>query len=284
MTDEKLQPPASLEPTWVDDDRHERPASTTRRFTVVWQADDRSFHTVGTLEVDQDVDHAVLASRFWYAPDVATVPGFQPFAAFPTFPPTSLIEDGTETRWQWESKDGLLPMFRNRVLSPRRPDFVTYAEALGLGDGADPVELLARTGGGRATDTLHLVPEPVENEDGTQEMLFLVSGVRYADPDGEAAATLRPGDALTVRPEPENEYNPRALLLDTSTGRPLGYIPNYLVDRVHKHIETGGSIDVRAEHINGTSTPAHLRLLARLAFLRSVAMSHHRSYGGHTGE
>lgn len=260
-----------LAPVWTHDGRPETD-QTSRRFHVVWQAADRSFHTVGTLEVDQDAEGTVLSSRFWYEPHVATVPGFQPFAEFPSFPPTALVAGGIDDRWQWESRDGLLAMFRNRVLSPRRPDFVPYATALGLGEDADPVELLARSGGRRATDTIHIVAEPIQREDGSRDMLFLVSGVRHIDPDGKGASSVRPGDELAIRTEPENEYDSRALLLDNVTGEPLGYVPNYLLDDVHKHIEEGGSVAVHAEHVNGPDTPAHLRLLARLRFVsRSVS-------------
>lgn len=44
-------------------------------------------------------------------------------------------------------------------MSSRRPDYPQYLSALGL-EHADPVELLARTGGRRATDTIQVVPAP----------------------------------------------------------------------------------------------------------------------------
>ncbi len=228
-------------------------AVATRRFLVVWQhPESREFVNVGDLQVNHAHGN-IISCRFAYRQDVGATPGFQPFLAFP------------EVGGSYERDGDLFPFFQNRIMSPRRPDFDQYADALGLTHGqADPVEILARSAGARATDTVHVVPEPDTAPDGTETRLFLVSGIRHT-PDVEARMKrLRPGQHLQLRAEPDNQANPRAVLLDVERGEPVGWVPNYLLDYVHKHREAGSTIDVTVVKANGPEAPAHLRLLARM--------------------
>ena len=207
-----------------------RPATTGREraFTVVWQhPTTRIFMRVGRLEVRVD------GFEFRYDEQAADVEGFEPFLAFPDLARTYRSEE-------------LFPFFSNRVLSARRPDYPAYLERLGLQMG-DPIEILARSGGGRATDTVHLVPEPVLTSDGFIELRFLASGVRHADPDGTHLSTVSPGEVLAVRDDEDNKVNPLALLLDTVRGLRESY-----------------DLEVVAEVVNPPDTPAHLRLLCQL--------------------
>jgi hypothetical protein len=223
-----------------------RPATTGREraFVVVWQhPETRIFTRIGRLQVRPD------GYVFRYAEAAADVAGFEPFLAFPDLSRTYRSED-------------LFPFFSNRVLSARRPDYPIYLERLGL-DVADPVEILARSGGGRATDTVHLVPEPVLTPAGFVELRFLASGVRHADPDGAHLGTVSAGDVLAVRDDADNDVNPLALLLDNASGAPVGWVPDYLLDTV-RGLRESHDIQVIAEVVNPSDTPAHLRLLCQL--------------------
>lgn len=132
-----------------------RDGARTRRLYVVWQhPETRRFVTVGRLEVTPD------GYAFEYEPEAAREPGFEGFAAFPDF------------RRRYRS-NRLFSFFANRVLSPRRPEYTTYLDALALEDDAlTPVEMLARSGAARATDTIHIVPEPQRLPDGLEVLLF----------------------------------------------------------------------------------------------------------------
>ncbi|MBA3372734.1 MAG: HipA N-terminal domain-containing protein [Euzebyaceae bacterium] len=214
---------------------------------VVWQdRETRLFHHVGTLEADPAGDY-----RFQYQPEARLAPNFRPFMAFP------------DSDRQYRST-ALFPFFSNRVMSPSRPDFGAYLDALGLTrDQADPVELLARSGGARATDTVQIVAEPI-TENGVETARFLVSGCRYIDGADERIARLVAGQPLRVRPEPENPQDSRALLLDVTSGDPVGWVPRYLLDYLHKHIDQGADVQVYAERVNGPEASWHMRVLARL--------------------
>ena len=36
----------------------------------------------------------------------------------------------------------IFPLFKNRIMSPRRPDFADYMRSLNLSENADPIEIL----------------------------------------------------------------------------------------------------------------------------------------------
>jgi hypothetical protein len=221
---------------------------------VIWQdPETRAFKRVGTLDMVPGGEY-----RFRY--DVYPLPGrFRPFRAFP-----DLTQEYRST--------SLFPFVANRVMSERRPDYPAYLAALGLTPAtATPLEVLARSGGGRQTDTIQIVPEPTVREDGTEGLLFLVSGVRHIDGAAARVAALRPGQELLIRAEPDNEYDARALLLDVTTGDAVGWIPSYLLDYVHKNLEGGATARVIVEKVNGPDAPWHLRLLCRLEIRRPAA-------------
>lgn len=84
-------------------------------------------------------------------------------------------------------------------------------------------------------------------------------------PDAEAAlAELSPGDILRLVEEPDNELDPRAVLLNTRNDTPVGWVPSYLLDMVHKFRDLDRTLEVIVVRANGPSVPWHLRLLCRL--------------------
>lgn len=221
--------------------------ATTRAFMVVWQdPETRSFLHVGRLEARGEQDF-----RFTYTAEARQAVRFRPFVAFP------------EIDRAYRSAQ-LFPFFANRVMSARRPDFPRHLSALGLTRReATPLELLARSGGQRATDTVQVVPEPVY-DDGLETVRFLVSGVRHIPGADVRISALSGGEELLLRDDTQNIVDPRALLLDVSTGEPVGWIPRYLLDYVHKHREEHAVIRVLVERANSPEVPSHLRLLCRL--------------------
>lgn len=218
-----------------------------RRFMVVWQdPESRLFHNVGTLTADSAGEF-----RFTYEPAAGNLDSFRPFAAFPSFD-------------RIYRSERLFPFFVNRVMSPRRPDFDEYLDALGLTpEQADPIELLARSGGTRATDTVHVVAEPARQGD-MEVTRFLVSGCRYVAGAAERIEQLEAGQQLAIRPESDNPQDERALLLDAASGEAIGWIPRYLLDYVHKHLSQGEDPRVYVERVNGPEASWHMRVLARM--------------------
>lgn len=156
--------------------------------------------------------------------------------------------------------DNLFPIFAERVMDPLRPERAETLEHLGLPHEAGPFEVLAVSGGGRTGDTYELTPLP---RPGAVSLPFLVHGVRHLTAEErEAIDQLRPGDRLSLRCEPDNPVNGRALLVTQDGGR-LGYVPDPLLDYVHRIIE--GEYELRVERVNPADAGLHMRLLVRLS-------------------
>lgn len=232
-----------------------RPSQPARGFHVVWQdSHTRQFVRVGRLEFTGDT------FRFTYTADAELHAGFEPFADFP------------DLRGEYTSDD-LFPIFASRVASSARSDYENQLDALGLTrDEATPVELLARSWGQSPHDRLQIVPDPQRHPDGTESLRFLASGVSHAHHDipgdtpeavTERVANLRAGQELDWRDEPDNTSNPQAIRLEVD-GRLVGWVPDYLLDYVHKSRGPDVDVHVIVERANGADRPWHLRLLCRL--------------------
>ena len=237
-----------------------RSAKTARRLVVTWQHPaDRNIEPVGFLDYDGQ------CYRFGYIRHALSVKDFRPLLGF-------------RDLHRAYSSEALFPLFAQRVMDPRRPDYQRYVERLGLPEEASPWEQITRSQGRRQGDTIQLLPQPTTDGE-TLTCLFLVNGVRHVpdEPlvlDGRpievtreqveaALARLHPGDALQLVREPANKHNPLALLVMAPAATPVGWVPNLMVEDMHKLIARA-DVSVTAEHINGPDAPWHLRLLARL--------------------
>jgi hypothetical protein len=219
------------------------------RMAVAWQhPEERGVSPVGLLEYDGTVH------RFRYLRVAADLQGFRPFIGFPDLSKC------------YRSRD-LFPLFAQRVMSPRRPDYSEYLQSLDLSDGATTWEKLARTEGKLASDTIQLVPEPTVREDGSTLGRFLVAGVRWQLKDAvereRVLEAIQAGDRLRLVDEPTNEKNPRAILTTTNADLAVGWVPDMLLDYVHT-VKDHGAHDVTVVHRNGPNAPSHMRLLVEL--------------------
>ncbi|HEX3785438.1 MAG TPA: HIRAN domain-containing protein [Pseudonocardiaceae bacterium] len=188
---------------------------------------------------------------FDYLKRALTVKDFRPFLGF------------DDLRRHYVSAR-LFPLFRQRIVAQDRPDFQEYLETLGLDDGASPLAVLSRSGGSRPGDSIYLLREPDVAQDGTTRAMFFVHGLRYQDGALTRVARLQPGEKLSVRPEPDNPVNKRAVLVTTDDEQVLGWVPDVLVEYVqHILIVAPPVVDVR--QVNGDDAPPNLRLLVELS-------------------
>lgn len=67
----------------------------------------------------------------------------------------------------------LFPVFANRVMPRSRPDYDLLASRADLTGDADPFEVLARSGGRRATDRIEVFAGPERTATGESKLLFL---------------------------------------------------------------------------------------------------------------
>ena len=160
--------------------------------------------------------------RFRYTQGARTLPGFHPFYEFPKL-------DGVYR------SVGLFPLFANRLMNPRRPEYQSWLNACGLdpAEPLDPVLILGITNGRRATDNVELFARPQPDSEGCYVNRFFVHGVRWMSSPADAAiAALRPGDPLAIMPDPMNPVDPDAVAVRPMEGEfetiLIGYVPRYL--------------------------------------------------------
>lgn len=226
------------------------PARSPREFRVIWQAP-----TVGNLVHVGWLEYTGDDFVFSYTDDARNNPEFEPFPSFPRLDATYRSHE-------------LFPYFAVRLVSAADPSFGILLNALGLArDEATPAELLSRGPTGSPHDTIQVVPEPTELPDGNLARLFLVSGVRHVAVAPSKLdrwiGSLRPGDSLSLVPDPDNDFNRQALKV-TAGGQDLGWIPDYLLDEVHEYLASDRLLGITVERANGPDAPWHLRLLCRL--------------------
>ncbi|MGH3995870.1 MAG: HIRAN domain-containing protein [Pseudonocardiaceae bacterium] len=220
--------------------------SDPRRLLVAWQnPDTRRIALVGVLE------RGAGRYCFRYLRAALDTPGFRPFLGF------------DDLRRRYESEQ-LFPLFRQRIMDHDRPDFDRYLDTLGLGENSSPLAVLGRSGGKRAGDSIFLLREPEVFSDGITRAMFFVHGVRYQQGAAARIGQLRPGDQLHLRPEPDNEFNARAVLVTIYDDQAIGWVPDLLTDYV-QHALSMGTPAVRVSKVNGEDTPPNLRLLVELS-------------------
>lgn len=155
----------------------------------------------------------------------------------------------------------LFPLFAQRVVSPRRPDRSRILARLGLDDSATAFEILAHNGGRRSGDTIELIQLPRTHESGAESMQFLVHGMRHrSSVEQSAVDSLAVGDELVLVPEPDNPVDPEALLVSTTRGTPLGWVPAPLVPL----LGSASGVSASVAHANSSQSPPHQRLLVDL--------------------
>jgi hypothetical protein len=226
-------------------------SEATRSLLVIWQNPaTRKFQKIGRLS------HLVDGSySFSYLDDDHRDPDFFPLDEYPEFDRVYV-------------STGLPAFFANRVMSADRPSYGTHLSWLGLEPGDDdiPMEVLARTGGGRATDTFHVVDVPVSSRQSGLSSRFFVSGVRHQPGAAPLVGSLSVGDELAVRSDHTNPANEHALLIDAKDGKAIGWVPDWLVDDVRAIYEHGERVRVSVARVN-PEAPPHLHVMCLIESL-----------------
>jgi HIRAN domain len=165
--------------------------------------------------------------------------------------------------------DQLFPLFSNRTLPESRPDYHEFLDWLALPPNtSDPVEVLARSGGKKATDSLEIFPCPVPNRLGQAELEFFVHGVRYLPVDSLARISrLREGEQLFLMFDVQNPVDPLAVAVRTDDP-PLmiGYSPRYLAHDLRQLLWREGYPETASLSVLRVNegAPLQFRLLCRL--------------------
>ena len=155
---------------------------------LAWQdtSATRAWYPIGRL----DADLSTSRFRFGYTRGAEIAhqkSGLEPLDSFPDF------------RRIYEASE-LFPLFRNRVLGQERKDFKEYLAQLDLTpEQADPLEILALTGGERQTDNLEVFPKIQRHKGGGFSARFFLHGWRHVNkPAQDKLMTLKAGANLRL--------------------------------------------------------------------------------------
>lgn len=221
---------------------------------LAWQAPTDSAHSRAWFPVGRlDADPVASRYRFRYTGGALSAQksvGFSPLLAFPDF------------QKDYES-DELFPLFQNRVLSPKRTDFQQYIEWLDLGrSDADPISILAVSGGERVTDNLEVFPKVTADAEGNFHVRFFLHGLRHLGNQAiERAARLKVGEELRILVELNNPATRLAVPLLTNDYQMVGWAPRYLVGDLIACIPQAPALSAKVVRINTDAAPLNQRLL-----------------------
>lgn len=183
------------------------------------------------------------------------------FDAIPSFPDVHTVYEADE----------LFPLFSNRVLSQSRPEYREMLHWLSVPETEyDPVAILARTGGRRATDSFEVFPCPELVDGDVYQLHFLVHGLSHMPPEAVARSErLKPGERLLVMRDIQNPQDKLALLLRTAEQYSgdmhlVGYCPRYLREGFLTLIDEGSSPVVSVVRVNPSPAPVQFRVLCRV--------------------
>jgi len=224
---------------------------------LAWQnPKTRRWFPVGRLQCEDRL------YRFGYVAGAATAASEGEFEPLPSFPDLHQV---------YESEH-LFPLFSNRIMSKNRPEYDNFLSWLGLSPDrdADPIELLARSGGMRVTDHLEMFSLPEADSAGTYHVQFFVHGLRYMPPGAVPRTNnLKAGERLLVAHDFQNPKDGRALLLRTCEKTQqdmhlVGYCPRYLfADIFDSMVKDSNFPKITVERVNLPPAPIGFRLLCR---------------------
>ena len=225
----------------------------TRTLFLAWQdkGPSRQWFPVGRLDVDDEGPFRFRYTRG--AEEAKQKTGFPPLLEFPDF------------AGDYRSPE-LFPLFQNRIITPKRPDFANYLRALDLGEEADPIEILSANGGRRATDTFEVFPKLVKGDDGSFICRFFLHGWRHvSEAAQERLGTLQAGDRLNVALELTNPVDNLAVQIQTTDYHMIGWAPRYLVDDLAMAMaESRGQYSASVVRVNPMPAPSSQRVLVEM--------------------
>lgn len=221
---------------------------------LAWQdqsADCRRWYPVGRLTFDGRFYEFAYTKG---ALEAKAISGFEATAPYSDF----------DKRY---SAEELFPLFSNRILAPNRKDFQQYQKWLHLPQETEfqPLSILGRSGGEKATDSFQVFPCPERDLEGNYVILFFVHGIRYLPPETKRIVeNLLPGDELALVPEPENPFDQWAIKV-VSQEASIGYCPRFLNRDLHKlQRANNNAVAVYVERLNDNAAPAQFKLLCRV--------------------
>ena len=210
----------------------------------------RLWFPVGRLDADVDLPKFV----FRYIEGAKRAESEAGFTPLPIFPSMEFA--------YWSPE--LFPLFKNRVIAPRRPDRLNYLKNLGLPEDADPIEILSVNGGRKVTDVFEVFPKLQKGSDGKYTCRFFLHGWRYVNGAQERIDTLKPDEILYLKPAPTNLVDRHAVKIETEDESQIGWAPRYLRKVLAKAIIHSTECNLSVIRVNPQPAPSSQRVLIEM--------------------
>lgn len=181
-----------------------------RRLFVMWRDGDDSV-PVGVLV--RSTSHDRVRYSFSYLRGAKSIPGFRPF---PSFPALDRVYQGRR----------LFPLFANRLMSAKRPEYSAVLHRLGLEVGADEIDVLARSSGRNLTDRTEVFLEPQLDPVSGRYVGFFFARTS-SETKRASVSGLSRGLGLAIGREAGGD---RRLSLTTPEGSLVGFVPPLLAE------------------------------------------------------
>ncbi|MGR5517909.1 HIRAN domain-containing protein [Vibrio sp. Y29_XK_CS5] len=222
----------------------------SKQVYLAWQAPDtRTWYVVGQLS------ESAGSYVFRYTHGAKKSEKFVPFSG---------MEDLTKT---YNSID-LFPLFKNRLLSEKRPEYPTFIKWLSLdAQEVNPLDILARSGGLRGTDQLQTFKRIDLEKDLSFEHFFFVHGLRHLQSDAEERVNkLEVGEKLYLCLDCQNDHDKDAVLIRAdSPTQIVGYCPRYLAADINKLLLSKESkVELTVEMLSNDA-PINYKLMCKLS-------------------
>jgi HIRAN domain-containing protein len=190
---------------------------------VTWQAETRRYFPVGRVLRLPDGRYEWAYVR---AVEEARAHGFSGLPGYEAIEQVSVGAD--------------LPAFFAHRL-PARGSRRSLAGSAAANDSFDPapITLLVPAGAGRS-ERLEVFAPPLPAPFGKYWGVFSARGVGRIPGSEAALESLVPHEPLRLRPEPQNPYNPRALLIERADETAIGYVPDDLANEL---AEAGAALE-----------------------------------------
>lgn len=212
---------------------------------LAWKSKQHRYAWYPVGRLDADVEKSLYRFRYTggakRAKDVA---GFPLLMEFP-----SLDEDYRASK--------MFPLFHNRVMNSKRPEYSAHLLDLGLNEGANPVEILAINGGRRVTDAYEVFPKIEKAANGKFTCRFFLHGWRYVNQSSvERIKRIKEGEHLYLTLEMANPATKHAVQIQTTDYYMIGWAPRYLVYDLFAALTDDQDYSARVVRVNSVNMPS----------------------------
>jgi hypothetical protein len=218
---------------------------------VAWKSQEtKSWHVVGLL-TEKKQENSLFT--FCYTMGAKPSSGFIPFSGMPELDKT------------YRSNE-LFPLFKNRLLSKRRPEYPILIKWLGLEENADVIDILSRSGGIRETDQLQVFQRVEFDENGSFEHIFFAHSLRYLAKEAQdRVSNLKKGERLLLPLDCQNSFDENAVIIRAENpDQIVGYCPRYLATDISMILRNdSSSIKVTVETVS-QDAPTNYQLMCKL--------------------